>query len=146
MTKEQELRMKLKSIVDQYNPATKAYTAIALILIAVVGIAVSIAIGEFWLSIIVIVGALVFDRLGISIKSDSVPVEKLSYAACRIMEQLIDMKTPTNEVSSTRSKISTVGTGSHLTLYQTFIEHYPELASEKLRALAGVTLKHEDIG
>lgn len=146
MTKEQELRMELKSIVNQYDPMTKMYTAIALILIAVVWIVVSIVIGEFWLSIIVIVGVLVFDRLGISIKSDSVPVKKLSYDACCIMEQLIHIKTSTHKDNSTRAGISTVGVGSHLPLYQTFVQHYPELASEKLRALAGVTLKYEDIG
>lgn len=146
MTKEQELRMELKSIVNQYSPMTKIYTAIALILIAIVWIAVTIAIGEFWLSIIVIVGVLVFDRLGISIKSESAPVKKLSYDACCIMEQLIHIKTFTSKDKSTRTEISTVGIGSHQALYQTFIQHYPELASGKLRALAGVTLEYENIG
>ena len=91
---------------------------------------------------IVLTGAYCVDTLGL-FRNNPASDGKLAYQACITMETLIAIKSETYRPDVAR--ILYTGSGTHLDLYNRFIQLYPECASRDLKKLARIHVKREDI-
>lgn len=153
-----ELEIVQKQHIDKLNQVTEAYRnterrkkkiLIFIIYMCIVAFyfLLSDLFGGTWgyILTIAIIGAGIYciSSLGFVFKNTPVSDGKLAYQACISMEILIKIKKETYRTDI--SNVLTVGSGKHLSLYNEFIELYPEFISNDLERLAKTNIDNTDV-
>ena len=93
--------------------------------------------------VILVVGFLCIEKMGITFKNALASDGKLAYQACVAMWVLVQIKK--GNYRTDMANVIGVYSGKHLDLYKEFIQLYPEFASKTLEKLSKIETTYRDI-
>ena len=150
LAKNEHIKM-LNQILTAYRSTERKSKQILGFVVVVCAVALYFVLfdllGVFWGLILTIaivgVGFMCVVNLGITLKNAPPSDGKLAYQACVAMYTLIEIKKGTYRTDI--ANIICVSDGTHLDLYQKFIQLYPSFASKDLKKLATLDVQQKDI-
>lgn len=141
----------LNQIVNAYRGAErKSKRILELVLVVCVAALYFVLfdlLGGLWgfiLTIVILfIGMLCIEKLGITFKNAPESDGKLAYQACVAMWVLIEIKK--GNYCADISNVIGVSSGTHLNLYREFIQLYPTFASKELEKLSKIETTYRDM-
>lgn len=141
----------LNQILNAYRGAERKNKLILELVLVVCVAALYFALfdllGGLWgfiLTIVILfIGVLCIEKLGITFKNAPESAGKLAYQACVAMWVLIEIKK--GNYRTDISNVIGVSSGTHLSLYREFIQLYPTFASKELEKLSKINVDRKDM-